>query len=98
MRELTTAALATPGVAHTIGLGDLGVGNKASLTNVGVVYVILKDWAPRGKGEDLLSISHLAKSPRMTYFLDRPPLEIHHFPMMRENVWRNGIPSLKLSQ
>ncbi len=46
-----------PAVAHTISIGGMSaLDNNASLASAGMIYVMLKDWSVRGKGEDLLSI------------------------------------------
>ena len=63
MDEVTRIAQATPGVQDVIALGGLSaLDNSASLANAGIVYLILKDWGERGKGQDLRSIYlHLTK-------------------------------------
>ncbi len=44
-------------VAHTISIGGMSaLDNNASLANAGMIYVMLKDWSVRGKGEDLRSV------------------------------------------
>ena len=57
MEQVSAAARDTPGVDHTITIGGVSLfDNNASLSNGGVVYVILKDWKIRGAGEDLLAV------------------------------------------
>jgi HAE1 family hydrophobic/amphiphilic exporter-1 len=47
----------TPGVAQVITIAGISaLDNSASLANAGVGYIILKDWAARGAGEDLRSL------------------------------------------
>ena len=44
-------------MAQSIVIGGISpLDNSASLANAGIVYLMLKDWSERGKGEDLLSI------------------------------------------
>jgi HAE1 family hydrophobic/amphiphilic exporter-1 len=46
-----------PGVAQSIVIGGVSpLNNNASLSSSGIVYLMLKDWGERGRGEDLLSI------------------------------------------
>jgi HAE1 family hydrophobic/amphiphilic exporter-1 len=46
-----------PGVAQVITIAGISaLDNSASLANAGVAYIILKDWAARGPGEDLRSL------------------------------------------
>ncbi|MET3107477.1 HAE1 family hydrophobic/amphiphilic exporter-1 [Oxalobacteraceae bacterium GrIS 1.18] len=49
-------------VAHTITISGISpLDGNASLSNAGLVYIVLKDWKERGAGEDLLSIyKHLS--------------------------------------
>ncbi len=57
MQQVTAIASETPGVDHVVTIGGVSLfDNSASLSNAGVVYVILKDWSQRGAGEDLLSV------------------------------------------
>jgi hydrophobic/amphiphilic exporter-1 (mainly G- bacteria), HAE1 family len=47
----------TPGVEHSIAIGGVSaLDNSASLANAGIVYLMLKEWGKRGRGEDLRSI------------------------------------------
>ncbi|MFT4118940.1 efflux RND transporter permease subunit [Bradyrhizobium sp.] len=47
----------TPGVQQVITIAGISaLDNSASLANAGVAYIVLKDWAARGKGEDLRSL------------------------------------------
>ena len=61
--EVTRIAQATPGVQDVVALGGLSaLDNSASLANAGIVYLVLKDWGERGKGQDLRSLyMHLTK-------------------------------------
>jgi len=46
-----------PGVQQVITIAGISaLDNSASLANAGVAYIILKDWAARGPGEDLRSL------------------------------------------
>ncbi len=55
--------------------------NNASLANAGIIYLMLKDWSKRGKGENLLSIyndlsARLAKlQDAKTMVLVPPPIQ-----------------------
>ena len=81
LNEATGIAMATPGVDHVVQIAGISVlDNSASLANAGVNYVILKDWAERGKakGQDLRSIlAHLQgamdKLPDGVGFVIVPP-------------------------
>src|SRR5246127_871217 len=47
----------TPGVSQVIPIAGISaLDSSASLANAGVAYIILKDWAARGPGEDLRSL------------------------------------------
>jgi HAE1 family hydrophobic/amphiphilic exporter-1 len=57
--QVSRIAMATPGVESAIAISGISIlDNSASLANAGAVYVVLKDWAVRGKakGEGLLPI------------------------------------------
>jgi len=55
--QVASMSREVPGVDKTIVIGGVSpLDNNASLSNAGIVYVMLKDWSERGKGEDLLSI------------------------------------------
>lgn len=57
MDKIVKLTREVPGVDQTIVIGGVSpLDNNASLSNAGIVYVMLKDWSERGKGEDLLSI------------------------------------------
>jgi hydrophobic/amphiphilic exporter-1 (mainly G- bacteria), HAE1 family len=57
MDRITAIARATPGVEHAVAIGGISVlDNNASLANAGAIYVVLKDWRERGRGEDLRSL------------------------------------------
>jgi hydrophobic/amphiphilic exporter-1 (mainly G- bacteria), HAE1 family len=61
--EATAIARATPGVDQAIEIAGVSpLDNNASLASAGAVYVVLKDWSLRGKGEGLRDIyEHLQK-------------------------------------
>jgi HAE1 family hydrophobic/amphiphilic exporter-1 len=49
--EVSKAVLAAPGVDHSVAISGISaLDNNASLQNAGAVYVVLKDWAQRGRG------------------------------------------------
>ena len=55
--KITRIAQATPGVQDVIAIGGLSaLDNSASLANAAMIYLMLKDWGERGKGQDLRSI------------------------------------------
>jgi hydrophobic/amphiphilic exporter-1 (mainly G- bacteria), HAE1 family len=57
LAEATTIARATPGVDQAIEIAGISpLDNNASLASAGAVYVVLKDWSLRGKGEGLRDI------------------------------------------
>jgi hydrophobic/amphiphilic exporter-1 (mainly G- bacteria), HAE1 family len=57
MNEITQISRQIPGVDHAIVIGGISaLDNNASLANAGMVYLVLKDWGERGRGEDLRSI------------------------------------------
>ena len=57
MDELAEICRGYPAIERTIAIGGVSpLENNASLANAGVIYVMLKDWSERGKGEDLRSI------------------------------------------
>jgi HAE1 family hydrophobic/amphiphilic exporter-1 len=52
--EVSRIARGVGGVDQTIAISGISVlDNSASLSNAGAVYVVLKDWAVRGKAQDL---------------------------------------------
>ncbi len=60
MDEVSRIGLGIPGSAHAIAIGTGGpspLDGDVSLANAGIVYVMLKNWSDRGKGEDLAAIS-----------------------------------------
>jgi len=79
--EVGQMALKTPGVENAIQISGMSVlDNNATLANAGAIYVILKDWSVRGKGnhEDLRSIvanlsRELDKLPDAVGFVLVPP-------------------------
>jgi HAE1 family hydrophobic/amphiphilic exporter-1 len=55
--QVTEVARKTPGVRQVVTIaGVSALDNSSSLANAGVAYIILKDWAERGRGEDLLTL------------------------------------------
>jgi HAE1 family hydrophobic/amphiphilic exporter-1 len=56
MDEIARIGLQTPGVERAIAIGTGGpspLDGDVSLANAGIVYLMLKNWDTRGKGEDL---------------------------------------------
>ena len=57
LAKATAIARATPGVDQAIEIAGISpLDNNASLASAGAVYVVLKDWSERGKGEGLRDI------------------------------------------
>lgn len=57
MAKVVTAIEKVPGVQQVVSIGGVNaLSNNSSQSNTGVMYVILKPWEKRGKGEDLKSI------------------------------------------
>jgi HAE1 family hydrophobic/amphiphilic exporter-1 len=55
--QISEIAGKNPAVENVIAIsGVSALDNNATLANSGVVYVVLKDWSVRGKGEDLQSL------------------------------------------
>ncbi len=79
LEDITTRVKAQPGVEKVVAIAGLAALNdSASLSNAGVAYVILKDWAERGKGEDLLGLykglsKRIADIPDGTALVIPPP-------------------------
>ncbi len=81
MEEASTIARGTPGVDQVIEIAGISVlDNSASLASAGAIYVVLKDWAQRGRGtgQDLRSIyghlqAALDKMPDAISFVVVPP-------------------------
>jgi HAE1 family hydrophobic/amphiphilic exporter-1 len=60
MNEISRLGMTIPGAAHAIAIGTGGpspLDGDVSLANAGIVYLMLKDWSERGKGEDVRTIS-----------------------------------------
>jgi HAE1 family hydrophobic/amphiphilic exporter-1 len=60
MDEISKIGLAVPGADHAIAIGTGGpspLAGDVSLANAGIVYLMLKDWGERGKGQDLEHIT-----------------------------------------
>src|SRR6185369_12692331 len=56
MDEIARLGLKTPGVERAIAIGTGGpspLDGDVSLANAGIVYLMLKNWADRDKGQDL---------------------------------------------
>ena len=59
MQKVVSAIEKVPGVDRIVSIGGVNaLNNNASQSNAGVMYVILKPWDARGKGQDLKSIYH----------------------------------------
>ncbi len=57
MQQVVSVIEKVPGVDRIVSIGGVNaLNNNASQSNVGVMYVILKPWDARGKGQDLKSI------------------------------------------
>jgi HAE1 family hydrophobic/amphiphilic exporter-1 len=57
MDRLAEICRENPAIERTIAIGGMSpLDNNASLANAGIIYLMLKDWSKRGKGEDLQSI------------------------------------------
>ena len=67
MDEIARIGLKTPGVERAVAIGTGGpspLDGDVSLANAGIVYLMLKNWDERGKGQDLRA--HLPESRRST--------------------------------
>ncbi len=57
MDRAAQIALSVPGTRNIVSIGGVSpLDNSASLANAGIMYLNLKDWNERGRGEDLRSI------------------------------------------
>ena len=57
MQQVVSAIEKVPGVDRIVSIGGVNaLNNNASQSNAGVMYVILKPWDSRGKGQDLKTI------------------------------------------
>jgi len=57
MQQVVSALQKVPGVDRIVSIGGVNaLNNNSSQSNAGVMYVILKPWEARGKGQDLKSI------------------------------------------
>ena len=57
MDRVTQIALSVPGTLSVVAIGGVSaLDNNASLANAGIMYLNLKDWKERGRGQDLRSI------------------------------------------
>jgi HAE1 family hydrophobic/amphiphilic exporter-1 len=76
MDRLTKICQEHPAVEHTIAIGGLSpLDANASLANAGIVYLMLKDWSKRPKGEDLRSIYN-GLSARLANYQDAKTMVI----------------------
>ncbi|HEX5219156.1 MAG TPA: efflux RND transporter permease subunit, partial [Verrucomicrobiae bacterium] len=70
MDRLAKICAENSAVERTIAIGGLSpLDGNASLANAGIIYLMLKDWSKRGKGEDLRSIYNQL-SARLANFQD----------------------------
>jgi HAE1 family hydrophobic/amphiphilic exporter-1 len=57
LAKIVTVANKLPSVKHTITIAGISpLDSNATLSNAGLVYIVLKDWGERGPGQDLRSI------------------------------------------
>jgi len=57
LQKIANIAADMPAVAHTITIAGVSpLDGNASLSSAGLVYITLKDWKERGKGQDLRSL------------------------------------------
>ncbi len=57
LQKIVDLTAKMPVVTHTIAISGISpLDGNATLSNAGLVYIVLKDWKERGTGEDLLSI------------------------------------------
>ena len=57
LARIVDISLKIPGVAHVITIGGVSpLDANATVSNAGLVYLVLKDWSVRGKSQDLSSI------------------------------------------
>jgi HAE1 family hydrophobic/amphiphilic exporter-1 len=76
MDKLTKICREHPSIEHTIAIGGLSpLDANASLANAGIVYLMLKDWSKRPKGEDLRSIYN-GLSARLANYQDAKTMVI----------------------
>ncbi len=76
MDRLTKICREHPAVERTIAIGGLSpLDANASLANAGIIYLMLKDWSKRPKGEDLRSIYN-GISARLADFQDAKTMVI----------------------
>ena len=76
MDKLTKICREHPAIEHTIAIGGLSpLDANASLANAGIVYLMLKDWSKRPKGEDLRSIYN-GLSARLANYQDAKTMVI----------------------
>jgi HAE1 family hydrophobic/amphiphilic exporter-1 len=76
MDRLTKICQELPAVEHSIAIGGLSpLDANASLANAGIVYLMLKDWSKRPKGEDLRSIYN-GLSTRLANYQDAKTMVI----------------------
>jgi HAE1 family hydrophobic/amphiphilic exporter-1 len=76
MDRLTKLCQKHPAVEHSIAIGGLSpLDANASLANTGIVYLMLKDWSKRPKGEDLRAIYN-GLSDRLANYQDAKTMVI----------------------
>ena len=76
MDRLTKICQELPAVEHSIAIGGLSpLDGNASLANAGIVYLMLKDWSKRPKGENLRSIYN-GLSTRLANYQDAKTMVI----------------------
>ena len=84
MDEIARIGLSTPGVERAIAIGTGGpspLDGDISLANAGIVYLMLKNWDARGKGQDLQHIYNnlasqlAAMQDARTRLLIPPPIQ-----------------------
>jgi hydrophobic/amphiphilic exporter-1 (mainly G- bacteria), HAE1 family len=76
MDKLAQICKAHPAVERTIAIGGLSpLDGNASLANAGIVYLMLKEWSKRAKGEDLRSIYN-SLSARLASYQDAKTMVI----------------------
>ena len=74
MDRVTQLALSVPGTLSVVAIGGVSaLDNNASLANAGIVYLTLKDWSERGRGQDLKSI-YLGLTKRLAEVQDASTL------------------------
>jgi hydrophobic/amphiphilic exporter-1 (mainly G- bacteria), HAE1 family len=79
LQQVVKAAKTVPGVQTAVAVGGVSaLEGNASLSSAGLIYLTLRDWSERGKGEDLRSIymalsQQLANMPSLRGLVLVPP-------------------------